>query len=237
MSILINKNTRVLTQGITGKTGMFHTKMGKEYANGANCYVAGVTPKKGGQSYEGIPIFDTVKEAKEKTGANVSVIYVPPPFAAAAIDELKIEVGHFDIVSSGPPMEYIGTPTSNHTVVTISRHDTIYPFGTQQMIDIRCTHLCHRMGQITAKHHIAGTYVISIRSANDHIVKAIAIDIPCIACSFARLIAIFAQVDGFELVLFGPSDQGIDLFLPIGPAAAKAERKLTSAWFHEKVLL
>ena len=87
MSILINKNSRVMTQGITGKTGQFHTKMGKEYANGANCYVAGVTPKKGGQSYEGIPIFETVKEAKEKTGANVSVIYVPPPFAAAAIDE------------------------------------------------------------------------------------------------------------------------------------------------------
>ena len=87
MSILIDKNTRVMTQGITGKTGQFHTKMGKEYANGRNCYVAGVTPKKGGQSYEGIPIFETVKEAKEKTGANVSVIYVPPPFAAAAINE------------------------------------------------------------------------------------------------------------------------------------------------------
>ncbi len=65
MSILINKDTRVLTQGITGKTGMFHTKMGKEYANGANCYVAGVTPKKGGQNYEGIPIFDTVAEAQK----------------------------------------------------------------------------------------------------------------------------------------------------------------------------
>jgi succinyl-CoA synthetase alpha subunit len=92
MSILINKNTRVMTQGITGKTGQFHTKMGKEYANGRNCYVAGVTPKKGGQSYEGIPIFETVKEAKEKTGANVSVIYVPPPYAAAAIDE-AVEAG------------------------------------------------------------------------------------------------------------------------------------------------
>jgi len=92
MSILINKNSRVMTQGITGKTGQFHTRMGKEYANGKNCYVAGVTPKKGGQSYEGIPIFETVKEAKEKTGANVSVIYVPPPYAAAAIDE-AVEAG------------------------------------------------------------------------------------------------------------------------------------------------
>ena len=87
MSILIDRNTRVVTQGITGKTGQFHTKMGREYANGRNCYVAGVTPKKGGQSYEGIPIFETVREAKAQTGATVSVIYVPPPYAAAAIDE------------------------------------------------------------------------------------------------------------------------------------------------------
>ena len=76
-----------MTQGITGKTGQFHTKMGRDYANGKNCYVAGVTPKKGGQSFEGIPIFETVREAKEKTGASVSVIYVPPSYAAAAIDE------------------------------------------------------------------------------------------------------------------------------------------------------
>jgi len=87
MSILIDKNSRVMTQGITGKTGQFHTKTGKEYANGKNCYVAGVTPKKGGQNYEGIPIFNTVREAKKETGANVSVIYVPPPYAAAAIEE------------------------------------------------------------------------------------------------------------------------------------------------------
>ena len=92
MSILINKNTKVITQGITGKTGQFHTKMGKEYANGKHCYVAGVTPKKGGQSYEGIPIFETVRDARAATGATVSVIYVPPPFAAAAIDE-AVEAG------------------------------------------------------------------------------------------------------------------------------------------------
>ncbi|MGZ5137371.1 MAG: succinate--CoA ligase subunit alpha [Burkholderiales bacterium] len=87
MSILINKNTKVITQGITGKTGQFHTRMGKEYANGPNCYVAGVTPKKGGQTFEGIPIYETLKEAKQATGATVSVIYVPPPYAAAAIEE------------------------------------------------------------------------------------------------------------------------------------------------------
>ena len=87
MSILINKDTRVITQGITGKTGQFHTRMCKEYANGAQCFVGGVTPGKGGQDFEGTPIFNTVAEAKAATGANVSVIYVPPPYAAAAIDE------------------------------------------------------------------------------------------------------------------------------------------------------
>ena len=84
MSILINSETKVITQGITGKTGQFHTKMGLEYANGKNCYVAGVNPKKPGEKFEGIPIFNTVKDAKAATGATVSVIYVPPPYAAAA---------------------------------------------------------------------------------------------------------------------------------------------------------
>jgi succinyl-CoA synthetase alpha subunit len=87
VSILINKNTKVMTQGITGKTGQFHTRMGVEYANGKKCYVAGVNPKKPGEEFEGIPIFATLKDAKKQTGATVSVIYVPPPFAAAAIDE------------------------------------------------------------------------------------------------------------------------------------------------------
>jgi len=84
MSVLVNKNTKVVTQGITGATGQFHTRACKEYGTQM---VAGVTPGKGGQDFEGIPIFDTVRQAKEKTGANVSVIYVPPPFAADAILE------------------------------------------------------------------------------------------------------------------------------------------------------
>jgi succinyl-CoA synthetase alpha subunit len=87
MSILVDKNTKVITQGITGKTGQFHTRMCRDYANGQNCFVAGVNPKKPGEDFEGIPIYATVKEAMQATGATVSVIYVPPPFAAAAIDE------------------------------------------------------------------------------------------------------------------------------------------------------
>ena len=84
MSILVNKHTRVLTQGITGATGQFHTKACKEYGSQM---VAGVTPGKGGTFYEGIPIFDTVRLAVAQTGADASVIYVPPPFAADAMLE------------------------------------------------------------------------------------------------------------------------------------------------------
>ena len=84
MSVLVDKNTRVVTQGITGKTGAFHTRACKEYGTQM---VAGVTPGKGGQDFEGIPLYDTVHEAKKQAGANVSIIYVPPPFAADAIME------------------------------------------------------------------------------------------------------------------------------------------------------
>ena len=87
MSILVDKNTRVMTQGITGKTGQFHTRAGRDYANGRNCYVAGVNPRKAGEDFDGLPIYGSVKDARKATGATVSVIYVPPPFAAAAIDE------------------------------------------------------------------------------------------------------------------------------------------------------
>jgi succinyl-CoA synthetase alpha subunit len=87
MSILINAQTKVITQGITGKTGQFHTRGCRDYANGKNCFVAGVNPKKAGEDFEGIPIFASVKEAKSVTGATVSVIYVPPAGAAAAIWE------------------------------------------------------------------------------------------------------------------------------------------------------
>ncbi len=84
MSILVNKQTRVLTQGITGATGQFHTKACKGYGTQM---VAGVTPGKGGTVFEGIPIFDSVERAVRETGADASVIYVPPPFAADAILE------------------------------------------------------------------------------------------------------------------------------------------------------
>ncbi|MDT4954894.1 MAG: succinyl-CoA synthetase alpha subunit [Acidobacteriota bacterium] len=84
MSVLVDKNTRLVVQGITGKEGTFHTKQMIEY--GTNI-VGGVTPGKGGTTHEGIPVFNTVADAVRKQGANASVIYVPPPFAADAIME------------------------------------------------------------------------------------------------------------------------------------------------------
>ena len=84
MSIMIDRNTRVITQGITGATGLFHAQGAREYGTQM---VGGVTPGKGGTVIDGFPVFDTVVEAVQKTGATASVIYVPPPFAADSIME------------------------------------------------------------------------------------------------------------------------------------------------------
>jgi len=106
MSILINKDTKVITQGITGKTGQFHTRMCRDYANGKNCFVAGVNPKKAGEDFEGIPIFASVKDAKAQTGATVSVIYVPPAGAAAAIWEaVEAELDLAICITEGIPIK------------------------------------------------------------------------------------------------------------------------------------
>ncbi|NMM27195.1 MAG: succinate--CoA ligase subunit alpha [Glaciimonas sp.] len=105
MSILINKDTKVITQGITGKTGQFHTRGCRDYANGKNCFVAGVNPKKAGEDFEGIPIFANVSEAKAATGATVSVIYVPPAGAAAAIWEaVEAELDLAICITEGIPV-------------------------------------------------------------------------------------------------------------------------------------
>ena len=105
MSILINKDTKVITQGITGKTGQFHTRMCRDYANGKNCFVAGVNPKKAGEDFEGIPIYANVKEAKAQSGATVSVIYVPPAGAADAIWEaVEAELDLAICITEGIPV-------------------------------------------------------------------------------------------------------------------------------------
>ena len=105
MSILINQHTKVITQGMTGKTGQFHTRMCRDYANGKECFVAGVNPKKAGEDFEGIPIFANVREAKRATGATVSVIYVPPAGAADAIWEaVEAELDLTICITEGIPV-------------------------------------------------------------------------------------------------------------------------------------
>ncbi|MCL4108209.1 UNVERIFIED_CONTAM: hypothetical protein GTU68_066132 [Idotea baltica] len=91
MSILVSEDTKVICQGITGRAGLFHSQKCREYAEecqpGKPVFVGGVTPKKGGQEVDGFPVFNTVKEAKEATGANTSMVFVPPPFCGSAIIE------------------------------------------------------------------------------------------------------------------------------------------------------
>ena len=92
MSVLINKKTRVICQGFTGRHGTFHSEQALKYGTQL---VGGVTPKKGGQTHLGLPVFNTVQEAKDKTSADATMIYVPPKFAGAAIIEsieAKIEL-------------------------------------------------------------------------------------------------------------------------------------------------
>ena len=101
-SVLINKNTKLLVQGITGSQGMLHTRGCRDY--GTNV-VAGVTPGKGGQNFEGVPIFNTVQEAVQATGANASMILVPPPFAADAIMEAAdAEIPLIVAITEGVPV-------------------------------------------------------------------------------------------------------------------------------------
>src|SRR6187549_562204 len=102
MSILVDRNTKVITQGMTGETGTFHTQQALDYGTQM---VGGVTPGKGGQTHIGLPVFDTVAEAKASTGATASVIYVPPPFAADSILEaIDAEIPLIVAITEGIPV-------------------------------------------------------------------------------------------------------------------------------------
>ena len=103
MTVLVNSETRVLVQGITGSQGQLHTRGCRDY--GTNI-VSGVTPGKGGQDFEGVPIFNTVKQAVEATGANATMIFVPPPFAADAIIEAAaVKIPLIVAITEGVPVQ------------------------------------------------------------------------------------------------------------------------------------
>ncbi len=105
MAILVDKHTRVMTQGLTGTAGRLHTAACRAYGNGRKCFVAGVNPHKPGLSVDGLPVYRTVREARAETGATVSVIYVPPAFAAAAIDEaVDAELDLVVCITAGIPV-------------------------------------------------------------------------------------------------------------------------------------
>ena len=130
MSVLIDKNTRLLVQGITGRDGAFHTQQMVAYGTKV---VAGVTPGKGGETVHGVPVFDSVAEAVEKTKANTSVIYVPAAFAADAIHEAA-DAGISLIVCITEGLPVRDTLGAFHKVLAL--RGTGNPLGKPRLIEI-----------------------------------------------------------------------------------------------------
>ncbi len=155
MSILINSDTRVVIQGITGREGSFHARQCIDYGTKV---VAGVTPGKGGQTFEGVPVFNTVQEACEATGANASLIFVPPPFAADAILEAAdAKVALAVCITEGIP------------IFDMMRvHDTLQESGATRLIGPNCPGIISpgqsKMGIMPAHIHQPGRVGVVSRS-------------------------------------------------------------------------
>ncbi len=154
MSILVDKNTRVICQGITGKAGQFHTRHCIEYGTRV---VGGVTPGKGGMTVEGLPVFDTVEEAVEKTGADATMIFVPPAFTADAILEaVDAQLATVVAITEGVP------------VLDMVRVDHVLRHGRSRLVGPNCpgviTPQACKMGIMPGYIHKAGSIGVISRS-------------------------------------------------------------------------
>ncbi|MGD8376353.1 MAG: succinate--CoA ligase subunit alpha [Acidobacteriota bacterium] len=206
MSIFVNRETRVLVQGITGNEGSFHTKQCREYGTRV---VAGVTPGKGGQEHEGIPVFNTVREARRETGADASMIFVPPPFAADAI---------LEAADAGVPLVVCiteGIPTLDMLRV----RDVLRRSGKTRLIGPNCPGIISpgqcKMGIMPGHIHMEGPIGVVSRSGTltyeavgqltaREIGQSTCIGIggdPLIGTSFTDALAAFAEDDATEAVV------------------------------------
>jgi succinyl-CoA synthetase alpha subunit len=213
MSILVNQNTRIITQGITGKTGLFHTQKSRDYARdecgrSEDVFVGGVTPGKGGTEIDGFPVFDTVEEAREKTGANTSLIFVPPPFCADAIME-----------AADAGIELIVAITEGVPVLDMVKVADYLKGKTSRLIGPNCPGIITpgvaKIGIMPGYIHTPGTvglisksgtltYEAAWQLGNVGLGQSTAIGIggdPIIGTSFIDLLELFEQDPGTEAIL------------------------------------
>ena len=155
MSILLDRDTRVIVQGITGRMARFHTK---DMLNYGTNVVGGVVPGKGGETVEGVPVFDTVKQAVEVTGADASLVFVPPPFAADSIMEAAdAGIRYCVCITDGIPAQ---------DMIRVKRYMYRYP-KEKRMVADRSELRRHHLARKGVVGHHAGTY-LSSRTCRDH---------------------------------------------------------------------
>ncbi len=206
MSILVNKNTRIITQGITGKFGSYHTGISLKYGS---CFVGGVTPGKGGQKVHGLPVFNTVKEAKNETGCNASVIFVPPNFAKDALFEaIDSDIELIVCITEGIPLKDM-----------LQVHDRLKKSQKSKLVGPNCPGivapgLC-RIGIMPANIFQKGslgivsrsgtlTYEAIFQSTKAHIGQSTCIGIggdPIIGLDFIDIIKLFEKDDETKAIL------------------------------------